>query len=95
MSFFTFLPVNHFTFEIVEGNEERKFRIDPLARTILVNQPLDYDYPVMDRNVSRLVVVTSLRVVELTQLPCTLGVRNSFPAVLSRHCSNFSLGPAG
>ncbi|XP_050709589.1 protocadherin Fat 3-like [Eriocheir sinensis] len=35
--------VNHFTFEIVEGNEERKFRIDPL-----VNKPLDYDYPVMD-----------------------------------------------
>ncbi|XP_045109335.1 neural-cadherin-like isoform X2 [Portunus trituberculatus] len=42
--------VNHFTFEIVEGNEEKKFRVDPSARTILVNKPLDYDYPVMDRN---------------------------------------------
>ena len=47
-----FIPVNHFTFEIVEGNEEKKFRIDPSARTILVNKALDYDYPVMDRNVS-------------------------------------------
>lgn len=46
------IAVNHFTFEIVEGNEENKFQIDPSARTILVNKKLDYDYPVMDRNVS-------------------------------------------
>ncbi|MPC24650.1 Protocadherin Fat 1 [Portunus trituberculatus] len=52
--------VNHFTFEIVEGNEEKKFRVDPSARTILVNKPLDYDYPVMDRNVSPAEEVSAL-----------------------------------
>ncbi|KAK3864787.1 hypothetical protein Pcinc_029552 [Petrolisthes cinctipes] len=44
--------VNHFTFEIVEGNEEQKFRIDPSTRTLLVNKPLDFDFPTLDRNVS-------------------------------------------
>ncbi|XP_050704553.1 DE-cadherin-like [Eriocheir sinensis] len=64
--------VNHFTFKIVEGNEERKFRIDPL-----VNKPLDYDYPVMDRNVSPLVGITSLRGAELIlgSLPVPLAAR--------------------
>lgn len=72
ISFFSFLPVNHFTFEIVEGNEERKFRIDPL-----VNKPLDYDYPVMDRNVSPLVGITSLRGAGLIlgSLPVPLAAR--------------------
>ncbi|KAK4308572.1 hypothetical protein Pmani_019737, partial [Petrolisthes manimaculis] len=42
--------VNHFTFEIVKGNEEQKFRIDPSTRTLLVNKPLDFDFPTLDRN---------------------------------------------
>lgn len=44
--------VNHFTYEIVEGNEEGKFLIDPATGDVLVNKPLDYDHPVLDRNVS-------------------------------------------
>nr|XP_053644289.1 LOW QUALITY PROTEIN: neural-cadherin-like [Cherax quadricarinatus] len=42
--------VNHFTYQIVEGNDERKFRIDSSTGDVLVNKPLDYDHPVVDRN---------------------------------------------
>ncbi|XP_037787691.1 protocadherin beta-10-like [Penaeus monodon] len=44
--------VNNITYEIVEGNEEQKFRIDPTTGDVLVNKLLDFDHPVMDRNVS-------------------------------------------
>ncbi|XP_045108970.1 neural-cadherin-like isoform X2 [Portunus trituberculatus] len=42
--------VNEFTFDIISGNEGRKFSIDETSRTIVVAAPLDYDYPVNDRN---------------------------------------------
>ncbi|ROT82868.1 putative DE-cadherin [Penaeus vannamei] len=42
--------VNNITYEIVEGNEEQKFRIDPTTGDVLVNKLLDFDHPVMDRN---------------------------------------------
>ncbi|XP_042876462.1 neural-cadherin-like [Penaeus japonicus] len=42
--------VNDFTYQIVQGNEEGKFRIDAAAGEVLVNKPLDFDHPVMDRN---------------------------------------------
>ncbi|XP_050725469.1 neural-cadherin-like [Eriocheir sinensis] len=42
--------VNQFTFDIVSGNEQGKFRIDPTSRSLLVDAALDYDYPVNDRN---------------------------------------------
>lgn len=44
--------MNDFTYQIVQGNEEGKFRIDAAAGEVLVNKPLDFDHPVMDRNVS-------------------------------------------
>ncbi|KAK8380707.1 hypothetical protein O3P69_007967 [Scylla paramamosain] len=42
--------VNEFTFDIISGNEGKKFSIDETSRTIVVAAPLDYDYPVNDRN---------------------------------------------
>ncbi|XP_069172771.1 LOW QUALITY PROTEIN: DE-cadherin-like [Procambarus clarkii] len=42
--------VNHFTYQIVDGNQERKFRIDASTGDVLVNKALDYDHPVFDRN---------------------------------------------
>lgn len=42
--------VNHNEFQIVEGNEYQKFRIDSTTGDVLVNQPLDYDSPTNDRN---------------------------------------------
>ncbi|KAK8381192.1 hypothetical protein O3P69_008215 [Scylla paramamosain] len=42
--------VNQFTFDIINGNEKGKFRIDATSRTLIVDAPLDYDDPVNDRN---------------------------------------------
>ncbi|XP_063591912.1 neural-cadherin-like, partial [Penaeus indicus] len=42
--------VNHNEFQIVEGNDYQKFRIDATTGDVLVNQPLDYDFPTNDRN---------------------------------------------
>ncbi|XP_042874776.1 neural-cadherin-like [Penaeus japonicus] len=42
--------VNNITYEIVEGNEDQKFRIDSTTGDVLVNKLLDFDHPVMDRN---------------------------------------------
>ncbi|ROT68486.1 Neural-cadherin [Penaeus vannamei] len=43
--------VNYNEFQIVEGNQYQKFRIDPTTGDVLVNQLLDYDAPTNDRNV--------------------------------------------
>lgn len=42
--------VNYNEFQIVEGNQYQKFRIDPTTGDVLVNQLLDYDAPTNDRN---------------------------------------------
>ncbi|XP_045109425.1 neural-cadherin-like isoform X4 [Portunus trituberculatus] len=42
--------VNQFAFDIISGNEEGKFGIDAISRTLIVATPLDYDDPVNDRN---------------------------------------------
>ncbi|CAL4067626.1 unnamed protein product, partial [Meganyctiphanes norvegica] len=42
--------VNEFSYQIIEGNDNDKFRIDSDTGDILVNKKLDYDEPVNDRN---------------------------------------------
>lgn len=42
--------VNHNDFQIVEGNEQRKFSIDSTTGDVKVAAGLDYDDPVRDRN---------------------------------------------
>ncbi|CAL4082232.1 unnamed protein product, partial [Meganyctiphanes norvegica] len=42
--------VNEFSYQIISGNEDEKFRIDPNTGDVLINKKLDYDNPVNDRN---------------------------------------------
>lgn len=47
--------VNHNDFQIVTGNEQRKFSIDSTTGEVTVASKLDYDDPVLDRNFTMLV----------------------------------------
>ncbi|CAL4123184.1 unnamed protein product, partial [Meganyctiphanes norvegica] len=42
--------VNEFSYQLISGNEDEKFRIDPNTGDVLINKKLDYDDPVNDRN---------------------------------------------
>ena len=54
LDFSFIVTVNHNDFQIVEGNEQRKFSIDSTTGEVTVATKLDYDDPVRDRNVSYL-----------------------------------------
>ena len=50
--FLSLAAVNHNDFQIITGNEQRKFSIDSTTGEVTVASKLNYDDPVRDRNVS-------------------------------------------
>ncbi|KAK4327912.1 hypothetical protein Pmani_001640, partial [Petrolisthes manimaculis] len=67
--------VNHFDFQIVEGNEKNKFRIDSTTGEVRVNSILDYDAPTNDRNFTLLVRLSD-GMNEMVQTHITIIVTN-------------------
>lgn len=67
--------VSYREFQIVQGNEEKKFRIDSTTGEVLINKVLDYDAPVLDRNFTMMVRLFD-GANEPVETPITIAVTN-------------------